>query len=66
MNTYYFQGVRWIPGSRTLGDFDFDDCEITAETAEKAWEELDKMTTLKTWKTVGLITINNQRYYEGV
>ena len=63
MNTYYFQGVRWIPSYR---DFDFDDCEITAETAEKAWEKLDKMTTLKTWKTVGLITINNQRYYESI
>ena len=63
MDKYFFQGVRWIPSYR---DFDFDEYEITAETAEKAWELLDKMTVLKSWKSVSLISINNVYYYESV
>ena len=63
MNTYYFQGIRWIPSYR---DFDFDDCHIVAENAKEAWKKLDQQTNLKMWKTVGLLTINGQTYYEGV
>lgn len=63
MNTYYFQGVRWIP---SYCDFDFDEYKIYAETAEKAWEILDNMTVLTTWKSVSLNAINNVQYYESV
>lgn len=63
MNTYYFQGVRWIP---SYCDFDFDDYKIVAETVEKAWQTLDQMTTLKSWKSVSLNSINGVHYYESV
>jgi hypothetical protein len=63
MNTYYFQGIRWIPSYR---DFDYDDYKIVAESTEKAWQILDQMTTLKSWKSVSLTSINDVYYYESV
>jgi hypothetical protein len=62
-NTYYFQGIRWIPEYR---DFDFDDFTILAKTVEEAWKLLDTETSLKTWKSVSLNEINKTRYYESV
>ena len=55
LNTYYFQGTRFIPG---YNDFDFDDATIEAANEEEAWKELNK--NYKYWKSVGLTHINEQ------
>ena len=54
-NTYYFQGVRFVPG---YNDFDYDACTIEATSEKEAWELLDKYTKMFTWKSVGLTHIN--------
>ena len=46
-NTYYFQGVRFVPG---YNDFDYDDCTVDATSEKEAWELLDKYTKMFTWK----------------
>jgi len=55
-NTYYFQGVRFVPG---YNDFDYDDCTVDATSEKEAWELLDKYTKMFTWKRVGLTHINS-------
>lgn len=54
-NTYYFQGVRFVPG---YNDFDFDDCTVEATDEKEAWELLDKYTKMFTWKSACLTHIN--------
>lgn len=58
LNTYYFQGTRFIPG---YNDFDFDDFLIDAKNEEEAWELLDKYTHRFTWTNVGIVEINGEK-----
>ena len=51
-NTYYFQGVRFLPG---YNDPDYADFTIEAASEKEAWELLDKHTKLFTWKDVILM-----------
>lgn len=54
-NTYYFQGVRFVPG---YNDFDYDNCTIEATSEKEAWELLGKYTKMFTWKRVGITHVN--------
>lgn len=58
MNQYYFEGLRFIPG---YNDFDFYDIKIEAIDETTAWQELDRKTNAKTWKSVYLTKINDQK-----
>lgn len=58
LNTYEFQGTRFIPG---YNDFDVDDYEVEASSEKEAWELLDKYTKMFTWRRVGLMYINGIR-----
>ena len=53
MNTYTFEGVRFMPG---YNDFDWDQVEIRAESEKEAWELLNKR--YKHWKRVGIVNIS--------
>lgn len=55
LNTYTFQGIRWIPG---YDDFDCDDYDIEAQNEEEAWKELHERA--KFWKAVSLTHINGE------
>ena len=55
LNTYYFQGIRFVP---SYGDTDWDECELKAANEKEAWERLDKLTKMFTWRSVGLTHIN--------
>lgn len=53
MNTYYFQGVQFVPN---YNDFDFSEVWIDAKTEKEAWEEINK----GYWKSVFLVSINDE------
>ena len=55
MNTYYFQGMRFIPHYK---DFDYDDFEIEAKDEEQVWRLLDRYTKRSLWKKVNITYIN--------
>lgn len=52
MNTYIFEGVRFMPG---YNDFDWDQVEIRAGSEEEAWELLNKR--YNHWKRVGIVSV---------
>lgn len=63
LNTYHFQGMRFVP---SYGDIDFDDCTIDAYTQEEAWQKLDELTKMFTWSRVGITHINNIKLKEAI
>lgn len=57
LNTYYFEGVRFIPSYR---DFDVDDATIEAANEIDAWAELFKR--YKFWRVVSLVEVNGIKH----
>lgn len=53
MNTYYFEGIEFVPG---YNDFDFSEAWIKADTEEEAWDRIKK----GYWKSVYLVSINDE------